>query len=543
MSRILTVIISILFALPSAFAQSSQLKPKLVVVIVVDQMRLEYLSPSNDFSSAGFNRLLRDGFQFTETFHEHAVTETGVGHATISTGCYPSHHGIIANDWWDRAKSRWLYCAEDSGVNVAGHPELPGRSPSNLMKQTLGDWIRSASPQSKVFTVAGKDRAAILMAGLRANGAYWYNRGDGRFVTSIYYTPIYPAWVDTFNNGRPADDYFVGIWDRLLPRNKYAGPDTVAAEYDSIHSAFPHDFSPAPNQAPSVYYGELLYTPFVDQLTLRFARDLTVNESLGVDTIPDLLMVSCSAGDYIGHRYGPSSHEIQDQYFRLDSYLNSFFAFLDSTVGANNYVLALTSDHGVLPLPEELRQRNVDAGRINSDTLAADIMRVGAAIARELQFKNNVVLEASDAVILNHSEADTKGLGGAWLRKTVAANIKRIPYIVDVFTDEELSAGELGGRSYFSLYHNNYNPDRSPDIMLRFKEFWIISDEPHCTTHGTPYSYDRHVPLIFYGAGIQKGSSGDQCATVDIAPTLSDMIGITPPANIDGQSLLPKLRH
>ena len=492
-------------------AASAAAKPKLAVVIVVDQMRPDYLTKMQSLYTGGFRRLLDSGFQFTETYHEHAVTETGVGHATIATGCYPANHGIVGNEWWDQAKRRWVYCVEDSGVSVSGYPGSPGRSPNSLQRQVLGDWLRQQSPNSKVFSVTGKDRSAILLGGLRANGVYWYNNTDGKMVTSIYYTPVYPGWVDSFNMSRPADDYFSGIWDRLLPRDKYSGADSVAAEYDGKHTSFPHDFAPAPDQEAAKYYGELAYTPFADQLLLRFARELIISEQLGSDSAADLLMLSCSAGDYIGHRYGPSSNEIQDYYLRLDGYLNSFLAFLDSTVGAGEYVVALTGDHGVLPLPEELKKRGIDAGRINSDTLENSIKRIGAAISEQIKCSTNVVLSVGEGVILSYAESKAKYYDEAGLRLAVARRIMQLPFVADAFTREELATNDAYSRPYFNLYRNNYNPDRSPDIMLRFKEYWIILDEPHGTTHGTPYSYDTHVPLIFLGAGVRSGRRRRSC--------------------------------
>jgi predicted AlkP superfamily pyrophosphatase or phosphodiesterase len=533
----------ILFIALLALAQiHASEKPKLAVVIVVDQMRSDYLTREQALLIGGFKRLLDNGFQFTEAYHEHAVTETGVGHATIATGCYPSHHGIVGNEWWDGTKSRWVYCVEDSGKGIAKRDSAAGRSPNNLRRPVFGDWLRQSSPQSKVFAVTGKDRSSILMAGFGGQ-AYWYYPGDGTFVTSIYYGAAYPAWVDSFNNHKPVEDYSVGVWDRQLPRGKYVGPDSVAAEFDGKRTTFPHNFAPSPKDESKNYYEEVRYTPFFDQLILRFARDLVINEQLGADSVTDLLMIGCSAGDYIGHRYGPSSHEIQDHYLRLDGYLGSFFAFLDSSVGVNQYVVALTGDHGVLTLPEELEEQGIAAGRINGDTLEAAIRHIGAAVAAEIKCSTNVVLTAGDGVILTYAEAKTKGHDAPWLRQTVGERIKRLNFVADALTRDDLAPGVNDTRPFINLYRNNYFPDRSPDIMLRFKEYWIISDEPHGTSHGTPYFYDRHVPLIFYGAGIKTGLDTLKAASVDVTPTLSELIGITPPANNDGRSLLNRLKR
>jgi predicted AlkP superfamily pyrophosphatase or phosphodiesterase len=543
MSRRNLILLIALLTLASVSIQiQASEKPKLAVVIVVDQMRSDYLPREQALLTGGFKRLLDHGFQFSETYHEHACTETGVGHATIATACYPSHHGIVGNEWWDGTKPGWVYCAEDSSRRIIERPNAAGRSPVKLLRPGFGDWLRRSSPQSKVFAVTGKDRSAILMAGFGGQ-AYWYYPDDGTFVTSTYYRMAYPAWVDSFNIARPAAGYADSTWNRLLSRDKYVGPDSVAAEFDGVRTAFPHRVAANQKDEPKKYYGELRYTPSFDQLILRFARNLVINEQLGADSVTDLLMIGCSAGDYIGHRYGPSSHEIQDHYLRLDGYLSSFFAFLDSTVGVNQYVVALTGDHGVVPLPEELATKGIDAGRINSDTMEAAIKRIGAAVAAEIKCSTNVVLTVGDGVILNYAEAKRAGHDEPRLRSTVAERIKRLSFVADAYTRDDLASRGDHAASFIDFYRNNYYPDRSPDIMLRFKEYWIISDEPHGTSHGTPYDYDRHVPLIFYGTGIKPGLDTLRAASVDITPTLSELLGTAPPVDIDGRSLLIRLRR
>lgn len=543
MNRAKVALVTLALALVSlASVSGEQSKPRLAVLIVVDQMRSDYLARQQSLFTGGFRRLLDQGMQFTEAYHEHACTETGVGHAVISTGCYPRRNGIVANEWWEETSSRWVYCVEDSTRSIAGRPGTAGRSPDRLRRPTIGDWLRQTSPNSQVYAVTGKDRSSILMAGFRGLAAYWYFNGDGTIVTSTYYRAAYPAWVDSFNNARPADDYFVGTWDRLLPREKYIRKDSVAAEYDGKRTAFPHDFAAKPNDDPNKFYDYLRYTPFADQLLLRFSRELVVHESLGVDQSPDLLMIGCSAGDYIGHHYGPSSHEIQDLYLRLDGYLGAFFAFLDSTVGADQYVAALTGDHGVVQLPEELKASNLDAGRIHSDTLAVAIKRIGAEIAAAMGCTTNAVREASDGVILYYDEAKSRGRAEPWLRKAVADKLKTLPFVADALPRDILATTGDSSRPYLGLYRNNYHPERSPDIILRFKENWIISDIPQGTSHGTPYDYDRHVPLIFYGAGIKPGIDSAKAATVDIAPTLSELLGIPAPPDVNGRSLVSRLR-
>jgi predicted AlkP superfamily pyrophosphatase or phosphodiesterase len=517
-------------------------RPKLVVLIVVDQMRADYLTRFQEFYKGGLKRLITGGRVFDQCYHEHAVTETAPGHAAIATGRYPGHNGIVANEWWDRSKGRIVYCVEDSEAAITDYPKLPGRSPANLLRGGIGDWLKRESPQSKVFTVAGKDRSAILLGTLRANCAYWYNKDDGKFVTSAYYTPIYPAWVDSFNVAHPADDYFVGRWERLLPKDNYTricGPDSVFAEYDGKQTTFPHNFLPGSSEPGSKYYDELRVTPFLDQLTLRFAETMLDKEGLGKGQATDLLCVSCSAADYIGHRYGPSSHEVMDYYLRLDQYLGQFFAVLDSTVGSGKYLVALSADHGVLPLPEELKKAGKDAGRIWSDSLYPDLKKACEEAALSLSLTENMAIVANEnGIILDYHEVTSKGIERGKFQAAIAEQCKKIKNVADAFTYDELSRMPLGGRPYLDKFVNNFQADRSPDVVLRFKEYWLVSDSPHGTSHGSVYDYDSHVPLIFMGPGVSPGHVAEKVATVDIASTIAEYLGIDPMQDMDGKSLI-----
>lgn len=539
------LLIWLLFSLFSlAFAEKRDKagkRPKLAVVVVVDQMRSDYLTRFAGVFSGGFKRLLDQGLVFTNANHDHATTETAVGHAVISTGCYPSHNGIVGNEWWDRAAKRWHYCVEDSASGIIGRPESAGRSPVSLQRPTLGDWQKHSSPASKVFAVATKDRAAILMGGHGPNGVFWYDNSDGHFVSSLYYSPVCPAWVDSFNNAQPVDIFdSAGVWSKSMPEEAYflAREDAFPAEYDGIHTTFPHPLTPPAGTAKAKLFDELRYTPFMDELTLRFARGIVANEKLGTDNEVDLLWISCSAGDYVGHRYGPLSQEALDYYHRLDGYLGGFFSFLDSTVGVNQYVVALTGDHGVLPLPEELQRRGIPAGRIHSDTLAAAIKRVGTKVAADLGVKTNVVASGDWGIFLNYDEAEINGVEKARLRSIVAEQVRHLVFVADVYTAEELESGKDSARAYLEQYQKSYYQGRSPDLMLRFREFWIISNEPHGTTHGTCYSYDTHVPMIFWGASVRAGRMDQKVAPVDLSPTLGTLLGISPPEDVDGKSLV-----
>lgn len=542
--RIMTCLLSAALLLSHAqplAAQPQQSQPaiKLVLMIVVDQFRAEYVTRFDSLYTGGLARLFHQGFVFNRAYHNHAQTETGPGHATLATGAYPSHHGIVANNWYDESTGKSVYCAYDSTSTIVGHPELEGRSPVNLRLGGITDLINRSQLASKVYSVAGKDRAAIMMAGYSADGAFWYNAKDGTILTSLFYSAIYPKWAADFNANRPADQYYSGIWERFAPLADYrfSGPDSVTAESDGKDVVFPHIFSPRENDDPKVLYDNLLATPFADHLTLRFARELMIGEGLGLDDTLDLLMIGCSAGDYVGHTYGPTSQEVEDYYLRLDHYLGEFFAFVDSTVGANNYVVAMSSDHGALELPEILQKQGVDAGRIHPDTLKAAILKSGLAVSERLGIEKNVIRRVSGGVYLNFDEAQSKGISKPELEDLVAAELRKIPFISDAYTSDEMAASGGSPRPYLALYRNSYFEGRSPNVAYRLKENYILSRDNFGTTHGSCYDYDSNVPIIFYGPQIKASRSDHRAQTVDIVPTLIEIIGLNPTDNLDGTSL------
>lgn len=547
--RVALLIVAIyVLALPanSSFAQEPTASPKakLALLLVADQMTQDNLMRFEKLYTGGLGRLISKGFVFTQAVHEHANTETAVGHATIATGNLPSTHGIVGNAWYDRESSKSMYCIGDSASTIIGYPDKPGRSPNNLKTDALAGWINRTIPGSKVYSISMKDRAAVLMAGYSADGVYWYNSDDGTFVTSLFYSAVYPQWISEFNETHPADEYFNGTWEKLLPDSEYklSGPDRVTAENDGKDIVFPHVFSPGPDDDPKDYYSNLVATPYADHLVLRLARQLVAAEGLGLDDTVDYLMISCSAGDYVGHAYGPRSQEVQDQYLRLDRYLGEFFTYLDSTIGSDSYFVAVSSDHGTLDLPENLKRDGVDAGRIDPDTLEAAIHAAGKAVAERMQLKNNVVRKIYEGIYLDLSEADERGISKFRLQDELATEIKKIPMIMDVYTSDELAASGGAPREYLQLYRNSYYAGRSPDLYYRVKENYLITKWKTGTTHGSCYLYDRHVPIVFYGPGIAAQRSEYPAHTIDIAPTIADLIGLTNRGNMDGTSLLEQIR-
>jgi predicted AlkP superfamily pyrophosphatase or phosphodiesterase len=542
---IIAALAAILFHGASIAPPQAPRAPRLVVVIVVDQMRADYLDRFASLYHGGLARLTHEGTVFAEAHHDHADTETSPGHATISTGTFPSHSGIIANNWYDAGDRRVVYSVDDSSVTISSHPRDPGRSPHRLLTETLGDWVKKASPQSKIFSVSIKDRAAILMAGHKADGVFWYNTKDGHYESSSYYAAQPPAWVDSFNLANPADRHLKEGWTLARSPEVYSaqGPDSVFAEGDGVHVTFPHALDPQVTGSAAASYAELPYTPFGDELTLSFARTAVVHEGLGADAIPDILWISCSSGDYVGHRYGPDSWEIEDYYLRLDEYLGDFLGFLDQQVGAGNYVVALTADHGGMPLPEVLAAKGVKARRVLRSEASAAFQKVEDAVVKDLGISRPLFAGYLEGFMLHASSASGRQISRAELERRVAVEMRKVPFVADVYTESELAAGTDVKRPYFEQFQHSFYPGRSPDISIRYQPNVLLteSNSPHGTSHGTPYEYDSHVPLVFFGAGVKASHREEKVRTVDISPTLSRMIDIAPPSTVDGH-VLPRLR-
>jgi predicted AlkP superfamily pyrophosphatase or phosphodiesterase len=511
---------------------------RLVVVISVDQMRPDYLERFGEQFDGGFARLAAQGTFFTDAHHDHAITETAPGHATLATGVVPARSGIVSNDWWDRKHGRAVYAVEDRGSPILGDTIAPGRSPDNLERETVGDWLKRASKNSKVFSVATKDRAAVLMGGKRADGVYWYNPGTGRFVTSRHYQKNYPEWVEEFNDGKLVDSYFAQGWSKFAPEEAYhlSREDDFRPEADSVHTTFPHSFlgeGPGPD-----YYYDLQYTPFGDELALTFARDLVINEELGTDDVVDLLLFSASAADRVGHEFGPYSQEIQDYYLRLDRWLGEFFTFLDDRVGVGNYVVALSSDHGVSPVPEEMSRRGLDAKRITAEEwwLLLEGAFLQALMKMDPLSQPSVVSLFPGGLVIRFPESHVSDEQMRTLRSLIAEALKVSELVEDVFTHDELREGK-DDRPYFEAYLRSFHRERTPDLIIRFKKNYLRRVEPRGTTHYTPYAYDTHVPMIFMGPGISSGRYSERVLSVDFAPTVATILGVRPPDDLDGRIL------
>jgi predicted AlkP superfamily pyrophosphatase or phosphodiesterase len=515
---------ALLFAAPPA--------PKLVVFLSVDQMRADYFDRYGHLFTDGLKMLHSKGIVFTNADLNYATSETGPGHATLGTGCYPSKSGIHGNEWIDPVSKKNVYCVDDSMANpVEG--EGGGFSAKNLVVPAIGDWLKERSSRSKVISISAKDRAAILMGGWKSDGSYWYNKKLGRMVTSDYYRKTLPSWVKEFNSANWIEKNVPEAWTKSLPESAYTafGPDEFPAELTvQGKTSFPHQFTPEKKNE------QIVGTPYGDVFLLEFARAALNGERLGQREETDLLCVSLSNCDYVGHGYGPDSHEIIDLLVNLDRTLGDFFRFLDKTIGKNNYIVALSADHAVCPLPEFASQfRGIDAKRYN---YKQDIKPKLDSLSILLKYERN----SSDDIIImnsfiNYTAATKYGWDTLVLQQHIANGLKGIEAFSEVYFRHEMIGTDPVDKQYLQKYRNSYYAPRGEDFQYRIRENCIISSQGTGATHGSPYRYDTHVPLIFWWHGIHPQKIGREVHSADAAPTLAKIAGIPIPKHLDGVPL------
>lgn len=539
-------IVACVFAL-SLFAQASVIteaaiampsKPKLVVGIVVDQMRYDYIYRYwNKFGNDGFKRLVNEGFFCRNTNFNYVPTYTGPGHASIYTGTTPAVHGIIANDWYDKTTGKNLYCAGDKNSMGVGTTANEGkRSPVNMLTSTITDELRiSSNMKSKVIGVALKDRSSILPAGHIANAAYWYDGSIGGFITSTYYMKELPLWVQEFNKKELAKKYLSKPWNTLLPIEMYTEslPDDNKYEFvakGETKPVFPHNLPDLMKANGGL--NMIRSTPFGNSLTKDFAIDVMKNENMGKSEATDFLAVSFSSPDYIGHAYGPNSVEQEDDYIRLDKDLAELLKFIDEHVGENNALIFLTADHAAPEVPSYLIDLKIPAGYVAESKILKDLKdhllkSHGDTLA--LSFENQ-------QVFLNHAAIDNKKLELEKVQNDVAAFLLNAEGVAEVLTATTLNNASFTEGSRY-LMQKGFNAKRSGDVLVNYLPGWVDGYSKTGTTHGSPYSYDTHVPLIFHGWNIQHGSSAEQVYITDVAATLAMMLNIQFPNGCTGKPI------
>jgi predicted AlkP superfamily pyrophosphatase or phosphodiesterase len=524
------VIIFLLSFLPAFIligdtTKPSGLTPRLILVIAVDQCRYDYLTRFAPLFEGGFRWLLKNGAVFSNANYRHSSTETGPGHSVLLTGRHGSHSGIVSNEWYDRFLKTYINVVEDPLQKAVGGIGR-GASPTNLIGFTVGDQLKKYSPNSRVVTVSLKDRSAVLLGGRSAEAAYWFEAKSGNFISSTYYMTHLPSWLEKWNSLRFADRYAGKSWERfkhdVTLYEKYAGPDAIEGEWDRKDIVFPHKLRGTPPSEE--YYQEFRRVPFADEMTLQVALEAFKAHDLGTDDATDIFAVGFSATDVIGHTYGPDSQEIMDQILRLDQDLQVLFDAIDKRVGLSNTIVVLSADHGVMPLVEVLQARGIDAKRVDPSMLQHAVLN-----ALKTQFTNydGLVEFSQPDFYLMKDEIKKRGLKQKEVENIIVKAIHGSGLAEAVYTHEDLIGEGQPNDPYFTLVQNSFFAPRSPDIIVILKKYIYMDTYVGGTGHGTVYDYNRHVPVVFAGAGIKPGSYDQPCGPEDIAPTLAALLKLT----------------
>lgn len=509
--------------------------PKLVIGLVIDQMRWDYLYRYNDlYSENGFRRLIKKGFSCENTFLPYVPTYTGPGHSSIFTGSVPAINGIIGNDWYDESTGKIVYCTSDSTVKTVGSNSEEGQmSPRNLWTTTIGDELRLATNfSSKVIGISLKDRASILPAGHSANAAYWFDATVGKWITSTYYEKELPAWVIKENDKLLPDSYMAKDWTTLLPVAKYSQSTIDDENFEGRipgenAQTFPHKLSQIPTK---FRYESFKFTPFGSTYTFDMAKQAIESEKLGNGNVPDLLTISISSTDYIGHTFGPNSIETEDAYLRLDKDIADFLSYLDTKLGEGNYLLFLTADHAVAHIPAFLQQHNIPAGTFSSADFRPALNKI---ILEKYKVDNAVIFIRNNQVYLNNAEIELKGVNVSQIKNEVIKFLKQQPSIVNAFSTDDIESQSIPSPIKQRLI-NGYNPKRSGEIGY-FTKPAFIDDGPRGTTHGSWNPYDSHIPLLWFGFNIKAGKTNREVYMTDIAPTVSAILNIQMPDGCVGK--------
>ncbi|GAA4457464.1 alkaline phosphatase family protein [Nibrella saemangeumensis] len=512
-------------------------RPKLVIGIVVDQMRYDYLYRYYDkFITGGFRRMMDDGFNCRNNHYNYAATYTGPGHTHIYSGSVPALSGIVGNEFYDRNIGRLVYCAEDTTVATVGNTGSAGKmSPRNMLVTTVTDQLKLATEgRAKVIGVALKDRGAILPVGHAANAAYWFDSKDGNWISSTFYLKELPRWVQDFNSRKLPDQFMAQKWELSRPLSQYTVSTTDDQPYEASlpgepKAVFPHEFI---STAGGLKYEVLRATPFGDQLTKEFALAAIKGEQLGADNVTDFLAVSFSSPDYVGHAFGTHAVETEDNYLRLDRQLADLFAQLDATVGKGNYLAFLSADHGVADIPGFSHTYRIPAGVKPYGALG----EVVKAMLEKAYGPGQWMLSFfNQQVYLNHALLAEKKLAVADVYETLRRTLLTQPGVVNVINFHQLNTQSIP-EGQLTMLRNVYHPNRSGDFYVLLQSGWI-EGRSKGTTHGSTYAYDTHVPLLFYGWGIKPGQTVRRNHISDIAPTVAALLGILEPSGTVGNPI------
>ncbi len=525
MKRVIAVLLGLVFIAGAAPAQQA-VSPdiKLVLLVAVDQFRYDYLTRFRSEYTQGFKRLLTGGAVFTDANLEHYPTVTAVGHATMLTGATPAVSGIIGNDWFDRGSNASVTSVSDSTVKAFGAPDAPGASPHRLLVSTVGDQLKLASglPKgapdgSRVFGLSLKDRSAILPVGHAADGAYWWDQKSGNFVTSSYYVSQAPAWLQTFNDKKTSAGYAGKNWPLL------AAPSTVLGQM--------------PAQPGAPLNAAVYSSPYGNELLADFAATVLQQERLGQRAATDLLSVSFSSNDAVGHTFGPDSPQVHDISVRTDRAIGRLLDQVDKLVGLQHTVVALTADHGVSPVPEYLAEHAMPGGRMTGPQLFGPIEQ---ALAARFGAGKWILATAGTSPYLNYELMASLKVDPVEARRVAAEAAAKVPHVARVYTRDQLLRGDMKFDRLAQRVQRGFNEERSGDLEILLEPYWLRQAQG--TTHGTPYNYDAHIPLILMGSRIKAGEYSDAVALNDLAPTLATLLRVEIPSGSSGRVLTEAIR-
>jgi predicted AlkP superfamily pyrophosphatase or phosphodiesterase len=522
----LKVLLLLIVIFNSAGAQLAN-GPKLVVGIVVDQMRWDYLYRySSRYGNDGFKRLLRDGFSCENTLIPYTPTYTAAGHTCVYTGSVPALHGIMGNNWYNRELNRVVYCTEDNSVKTVGSNSVAGQmSPKNLWANTITDEIRLAQNfRNKTIAVALKDRGAILPGGHTANGAYWFDNFSGGFITSTFYMQQLPEWVSNFNSKKLPDAYLKQNWNTLYSINTYAQSTEDKKTYENIVPGEDNTFPHTTDTIKISKYESFRYLPYANTYTLEMARAAIEGEKLGKNGATDVLTVSLSSTDYMGHAMGPNSVEAEDMYLRLDKDLGAFLKYLDAVEGKGNYVVFLTADHGAAHVPAFVKEHKMPGGFMDDAVIKLELNN---GLEKDLGVANVISSVINYQVYLNYSVLTQNKLDKKVIKQRIIDSLLKYSGVANAYDLETLQSASMPA-VFKERLSNGYNQKLSGDIQFMFKPQWF-DGWGKGTTHGTWNPYDAHIPLIWYGWNIKPGKSNREVYMTDIAPTLGALLHVQMP--------------
>jgi predicted AlkP superfamily pyrophosphatase or phosphodiesterase len=485
----------------------------------------------------GLARFLDRGAWFADAHYGYAFTVTAAGHASMLTGTYAYRHGIIGNNWRNLQTGELEYCTGDTRYTYIGNQtdKLDGTSPNNLLVETVGDVLKRMDARSKVLGISGKDRGAILPAG-KTGTAYMYMSKSGEFASTTFYMKEHPAWVNAYNNAKPADRYFKQSWKAILEDSAYAKSLPDAQPWFLQKGAkLPMEMGEKQEKPDGAFYGALLRSPFVDEMSLEFARAAIKGEALGQDDAPDILSVSLSGHDYVNHAFSAESRLSHDHLLQIDRLFQAFFKDLDAMVGKDNYVAVLTADHGFMPAPEVSQAAGRNAGRMSG---SQSLARINAGLAQKFGEGTWARFYSASALVLDQKLIAERKVDRLAVQEEARTLLLKEDGVAVVYTRDELEGNTKAGAPFFDQMRKSWNRERSGDLQLALKPYWMFTSSTAVATHGSPHPYDTNVPILFYGPQwVKAGMVSERVEVSGIAPTLARILQIPPPSASEGKVL------